>query len=74
MSVHDIINDLWTAFDRDQNGYLDQKEATNLMRLIFKEMRVPYSAQKADELFKMIDLNGDGQISKQEFAYMLERA
>ncbi len=74
MSTQQIINDLWITFDRDQNGYLDKKEADSLMRMVFKEMGVSYTSKKADELFKMIDLNGDGRISRQEFVHMLERA
>jgi Ca2+-binding EF-hand superfamily protein len=73
-SIRQVVNDIWGAFDADQSGYLDRKEANELLKLVFKQLGMEFSTAKADHVFKLIDANNDGKISKNELITALESA
>ena len=71
-SIKQVVNDIWSAFDKDGSGYLDRKEANDLLKLVFKQLNLEFSQAKADHVFKLIDANNDGKISKNELISALE--
>ena len=73
-SIKQVVKDIWSAFDKDGSGYLDRAEATDLLKLVFKQLNIEYSASKADHVFKLIDANNDGKISQAELIGALESA
>jgi Ca2+-binding EF-hand superfamily protein len=73
-NIRQVVNDIWGAFDKDNSGFLDRKEANDLLKLVFKQLNIEFSQTKADHVFKLIDANGDGKISKSELVSALESA
>lgn len=71
-SISQVVKEIWSAFDKDGSGYLDRSEATNLLKLVFKQLNMEYSQAKADHVFKLIDANNDGKISQAELIQALE--
>lgn len=53
------IGDLFRQFDIKQLGYITYLEILNTM----KGLRHPISEEKAKEMIKKVDLDGDGRIS-----------
>ena len=57
------IRESFEYFDRDQNGYIDFNEFTELLKVISPESTV----QQAAEGFSIIDTNSDGHVDLEEF-------
>ncbi|MDH3587789.1 MAG: EF-hand domain-containing protein [Gammaproteobacteria bacterium] len=57
------IRESFEYFDRDQNGYIDFDEFTELLKVISPESTV----QQAAEGFSIIDTNADGHVDLEEF-------
>ena len=53
-------------FDIDDTGFIDEDELKLMTHILFKDQNVP-GTQNANELFKLIDLDNNGQISYDEF-------
>ena len=71
-----VSADEWAAFqgrtfdalDKDQSGFLDEKEFTGADKENLAFATAAYArGLMTDEMFKKIDANGDGRISKDEF-------
>jgi len=63
--VEAIIQDLFSKYDRDRNGYLDPSEFKNLMEDLQKRLDFP-----KDEIYRFLaeaDMNADGMIEYEEF-------
>ena len=73
-TIRQVVNDIWAAFDKDGSGFLDRQEANDLLKLVFKQLNIEFSQSKADNVFKLIDANNDGKISKSELVSALESA
>jgi len=56
------------ALDKDKSGFLDEKEFTTMPKegLAFATAAYAHGLM-TDDMFKKIDANGDGKISKDEF-------
>ncbi len=57
------IRESFEYFDRDQNGFIDFDEFTELLKVISPESTV----QQAAEGFSIIDTNSDGHVDLEEF-------
>ena len=58
---------IFKIMDDDNSGYLDQNEFNKAL----KDYRVSVSPQEAQKLFRIFDVNGDGNISYDEFLRMV---
>ncbi len=50
-------------FDRDDNGYIDFDEFSELLHVIAEEV----TTKRAAEGFSMVDVDSDGRVSFEEF-------
>ena len=65
----------FSLFDVDGNGWIDQEEMTNLMKCIqnmadLGKTKLELSEspeEKAQDIFKKMDMNSDGRMTKDEF-------
>jgi EF-hand domain pair len=59
---------MFAALDKDKSGYLDQTEFTGPMNENLAFATAAYAhGLMTDEMFKKVDTNGDGKISREEF-------
>ena len=71
----DKLSLFFSLFDVDGNGWIDQEELTNLMKCIqnmadLGKTKLELSEspeEKAQEIFKKMDMNSDGRVTKDEF-------
>ena len=55
-------------YDADGNGWVDLGEMTRVVKSIFKMMEKAGSPEKqAEDIFKRMDLNSDGRVTRPEF-------
>ena len=69
--IDSLIDEVWDLYDHDQNGLLDRKEAKNLFSDIFNAMGDNLNKTQQDFMFRQIDTDADGTLSKWEFKEML---
>ena len=71
-----VSADEWTAFqersfealDKDKSGFLEESEFTNPAKGVLAFATAAYArGLMTDAMFRKIDANGDGKISKEEF-------
>jgi Ca2+-binding EF-hand superfamily protein len=60
-SVHRDADVIFSIIDKDGNGYLELDELTNHLK------PVGYTEKVINSIFKKMDMNSDGKISRQEF-------
>ena len=73
-SVKEVVEAIWSQYDKDKSGFLDRQEATRLLEDVFKQLNVPFTSTKADHVFKLIDANNDGKITKNELVGALQKS
>lgn len=61
------LNDIFKNFDKDKKGTLDQKELSQLLRVIAPGLK----EEDVIAVFKKFDMDGDGEISFNEFERVL---
>lgn len=66
--VHNVINRLFTAFDTDQNGYVDFSELSSGLSVLCGGNNRDSKVQAAFDLY---DTDGDGLISEDEMVHYL---
>ena len=66
-----IVEIIWKHFDTDQNGYLDTEEAKEFFEFLCSQNNTEYSTKTLDNIFSVIDENGDDRISREEVIKML---
>ena len=57
-------------YDVDGNGWIDMIEMTKIVKSIYKMMgpnQLESPAKRAEDIFRRMDANGDGRITRQEF-------
>lgn len=62
------VDNVFTAYDRDNNGYLEENEIRCLISDALKHMgeATPVGTAEINKFIKAVDSNGDGKISKSE--------
>ena len=70
------LDELYTSFDADKNGWLDKEEAKNFMNhlasAVDKERAKSYQKDKFNELFDEYDEDKNGFLSKSEIAQFIK--
>ena len=63
-------------FDKDQNGELTEDEIPFIIQETYREMGQNYQPSKEDvrSYMKMVDTNGDGKVSLNEFEEIILRS
>ncbi len=69
--AHQIIDAAWSAYDKDNNGYLDRNEASNLFRELFSSEGVNLDQAQLDIIISAVDNNSDNKITKDEMVQLL---
>lgn len=64
------LRDAFAVFDTDGSGSIDRKELKRLM----KKLGQALTEAEVDAMMDEVDSNGDGEISYEEFKYMMVRA
>lgn len=61
--------ELWNTYDADKSGFLDKNELDQLVRKVWRHYKpsTPLSDQLVERIVEELDINKDGQISKDEF-------
>ncbi len=65
-----LISSIWSHYDKDGNGYLSKPEARHFADKFLKNSKEQLTMNDSDfnEWFKILDSDGDGQISIVEMA------
>jgi len=59
------IREIFQTFDHDKNGYIDFVE----MMLMAEKLGFPMTKEEGEKTFKIIDLDGDGRLTEDEFTH-----
>jgi len=65
-NVQEQVKTVFNSFDKDGNGYLEREEIKSVAKELGAEFK---SEEELDKLMKLIDTNGDGKISLEEFDF-----
>ena len=67
--IHQLIDQIFTAYDDDGSGFLDRMEFHRVFRDLVSElgMNPDYAQRLSDEVLDATDTNADGKVSKAEF-------
>ena len=65
--TEEYINQLFRALDKDSKGFISADDIKRFCRICLTVDDVPYDETKVDELIKVLDINGDGEVNYQEF-------
>ncbi len=58
---------IWSMYDKDASGELDRNELIKLFKDISKVVQDQTLINHMDQILQLIDKNGDGKLSKDEF-------
>ena len=67
-SVNEIVQKIFTDFDKDNNGALDRKELRIFLNIFFLQYKIhfPVTDEYVDDVFVSIDANKDNKIQPEE--------
>lgn len=65
--TEEYIKQLFRALDKDSKGFISADDIKRFCRIFQTVDEIPYDESKVDELIKMLDINGDGEINYHEF-------
>ena len=67
------MNEAFRAFDTDKSGYIELHELGMLLRKLTDSFHVEHpSDDEINDIFKDLDVNGDGRISQIEFQALID--
>lgn len=70
-----MVQDIFMRFDRDNSGFLDRRETARMIDEVFKiDGRSGITTKQFNQIFKEIDVNGDGVITLGEMARFVQIA
>jgi len=71
------VDDIWSKYDTDNNGYLDKEESFKLAQETagFIDTDNPIEIQRADfdKIYAQIDVDNSGKIVKLEMAHFIKK-
>ncbi|OQR82473.1 hypothetical protein ACHHYP_15961 [Achlya hypogyna] len=65
-AVEKCLNDIWSTFDTDNNGYLDREEARPFLQAMAEAMGSAADPLAFDTCFDEFDKNHDNRLSRDE--------
>ncbi|KAI8037192.1 uncharacterized protein LOC128255693 [Drosophila gunungcola] len=65
MEHNDYLEAAFNAFDRDQDGFISHSELRN----VFTSLGEKISDEEFDEVFRQVDIDGDGTINWKDFVH-----
>lgn len=71
--IQKTVEDLWSKFDKNQNGYLDKEEALEFIRQTLDDVAkdVAKDDEAIEEAFNQFDVDGNGRIAKPEMIHFI---
>lgn len=74
-SVQVVVDEIWNTFDIDQSGALSKDEVRRFVIEYMPEFKLDFkfTEQEYEQLFKEVDLDGNGDIDKYEMAEFLTK-
>merc|ERR1711893_534877 len=70
-SPEEKLNWAFSMYDVDGNGWIDLAEMTRIVQSIYKmlgaRLMTDSPEQRAEEIFRKMDVNCDGKVTRQEF-------
>lgn len=60
-----IVGPMFDEFDRDKNGFLEEKEITRLVGRVCNTLNIPLPSN--EEILARFDKNNDHKLSRKEF-------
>ena len=70
-SLEEKLKLAFRAYDKDRSGFIDREEVEELLKANFESDGITVDADmikgQVDEFFKLVDFNGDGRVSFEEF-------
>ncbi|XP_052249075.1 calmodulin-like [Dreissena polymorpha] len=61
----ETVRSAFRTFDRDGNGYIDQKE----LRVAMKNLGEALTDKELDDMMRQADIDGDGKINYEDSSY-----
>lgn len=67
------MKDAFRIFDTDKSGYIQHHQLGMLLKKLTDSFHVEHpSEEDINEVFRELDVNGDGKISKKEFDCLVD--
>ena len=72
LEVQSQVNQIWSEYDKDKNGYLDKSEARKLAKVLYNlKSEDDLNDNVFETIFKQFDINNNGTIDQLEMAMFL---
>jgi len=65
-----ILREMFKAFDKDRNGYIDKKELRSTMN---NDLGISLTEQETEDMIKEADKNNDGKLDWEEFVEIMKK-
>jgi Ca2+-binding EF-hand superfamily protein len=69
-SDYEMLTEMFKAFDKDGNGYIDKEELKNTMT---NDLGIPLTEKETTEMINEADVNKDGKIDYNEFVSIMKK-
>jgi Ca2+-binding EF-hand superfamily protein len=64
--IGNAVENIFKKYDENQNNYIDLPEFRKMIEDLDLDPRIKMSGREINNIFDMLDVNGDGRVSRQE--------